>query len=138
MDIQINTGAKEFNLGGKVSVWFNPTDMAFAQRIYDTFAGLEEQQNKYTEMLRNADEDASVFVIGQEMDKEMRDAVNGVFGVDVVTPLIGDMNVYAFADGLPIWANILMAVLDTMSDTVKEETKRSKQRIDKYTKKYHR
>lgn len=138
MEINVNTGVKEFNLAGKVSVFFNPSDITFAQRIYETFMALEEKQNAYIERIKEIGEDPEIFVIGAEMDAEMREIINGIFKTDVITPLIGDCNVYALADGLPIWANLLTAILDVMDETVKEETQKSKQRIDKYTKKYHK
>ena len=138
MEITVDTGIREFNLGGKVSVWFNPSDVFFAERIFEAFRTLEDKQNEYTDRLRNIGEDPKIFQFGHELDKDMRERVNSIFGQDVVTPLIGDCNVYALAGGLPIWANILTAVLDVMDDTVKEETKKSKQRVGKYTNKYHK
>lgn len=138
MEITVDTGIREYSLGGKVSVWFNPSDVAFAERIFDAFKTLEDKQNEYTEKLQKIGEDPEIFVFGHEIDNEMRERVNSIFGKDVVTPLIGDCNIYALAGGLPIWANLLTAVLDVMDETVQAETKKSKQRVDKYTKKYHK
>ena len=68
----------------------------------------------------------------------MKETINGIFGKDVMTPLIGDMSAYAMADGLPVWANIILAIIDVMDASITEEAKKSATRIDKYTKKYHR
>lgn len=138
MEITVDTGIREFSLGGKVSVWFNPSDVAFAERIFEAFKTLEDKQNEYTTRLNNIGEDPEIFSFGREVDAEMRERVNSIFGKDVVTPLIGDCNIYALAGGLPIWANLLTAVLDVMDETVQAEAKKSKQRVEKYTKKYHK
>lgn len=138
MEISVNTGIKEFNLAGKVSVFFNPSDVTFAKKIYDVFMALEDKQREYIDRLKEVGEEPEIFAIGHEMDAEMRELINGIFGIDVITPLIGDCNVYALADGLPIWANLLTAILDVMDETVKEETQKSKQRVEKYTSKYHK
>lgn len=138
MDIAFETGLQEFNLAGKVTVQFNPADVTFAEKIYTAFKALEDKQDGYRKEIEAVKEPIEVFKIAHRLDTEMRDILNGLFGKDIVTPLIGDCNVYALADGLPIWANILMAVIDVMDESVSAATKRSKQRIDKYTKKYHR
>lgn len=136
MEITVDTGVKEFNIGGKVSVYFNPSDATFAQRIYDTFKDLETKQDEYIDKLEHIEEVPDILAFGKELDEEMRMKLNTVFGTDVVTPLIGDCNVYALAGGYPIWANLLTAVLNAMDETVKKETQKSKQKIEKYTNKY--
>ena len=67
----------------------------------------------------------------------MRDIINGLFGKDVCTLLVGDINIYARADGLPLWANLILAVMDVMEVTAQAEDKAAQKRIEKYTKKYH-
>ncbi len=133
MDIQINTGAKEFNLGGKVSVWFNPTDTTFLERMRDVFLQMQSEQEDIARRIADAED---VYEESRKIDAEMREALERVFGVDVVTPLIGDMNVYALADGLPIWAQILISTMDVIQKTVEEERNKSVQKIKEYTEKY--
>lgn len=137
MDIKFESGLKEFNLGGKVTVEFNPTDVNFAQKMYDTFSTLDERTEAYYARLKEKDASDSVFQISREMDAEMREVINGLFGKDVCTPLIGDLNIYARANGLPLWANLILAVMDVMEVSVSEEDKIAQKRIEKYTKKYH-
>ena len=133
MDIQINTGAREFNLGGKVSVWFNPTDTTFLERMRDVFLQMQSKQEDIARRIADAED---VYEESRKIDAEMREALERVFGVDVVTPLIGDMNVYALADGLPIWAQILISTMDVIQKTVEEERNKSVQKIKEYTEKY--
>ena len=48
------------------------------------------------------------------------------------------MNVYAMADGLPVWCNLMLAVMDEIDTSFAREQKRMNPRIAKYTAKYHR
>ena len=130
-ELNINTGLKEYTLNDSVTIRFNPTDMAFATQLYNAFASLEEKQNEPVP-------EEGAFEWFDERDREMRDTINGVFGVDVCTPLFGTMNVYALAGGMPLWTNLLFAIIDEMDESVKKEQKAHKAAIDKYTKKYHR
>ena len=61
-----------------------------------------------------------------------------VFGFDVCGAVFGDMNVYALADGLPVWCNLMLSVMDEIDTTFAREQKAQNPRISKYTKKYHR
>lgn len=135
MDIKFESGVKEYNLGGKVTVEFNPTDVGFANKMFDAFSALDAKTEEYQKRIN--ENKADVFAISRDMDAEMRDIINGLFGKDVCTPLIGDINIYARADGLPLWANLILAVMDVMEVTAQAEDKAAQKRIDKYTKKYH-
>ena len=133
MDIQVSTGTREFNLGGKVIIYFNPTDVTFLDRMRNTFAEMQKQQEEIANEISNADD---VFEACKRIDADMREKLNSIFAKDIVTPLIGDMNVYALADGLPIWANILTAIMKTIEDCVEEERSKSEAKIKEYTEKY--
>lgn len=45
-------------------------------------------------------------------------------------------NVYALSDGLPLWVNLLMAVIDLMDDTFTAEKEKGDPRLAKYREKY--
>ena len=131
MELKIDSGVKEYNLNDAVVVAFNPTDPAFASKLYKAFEILDGLQNATVP-------EEKAFEWFEERDAEMRDTLNGVFGKDVCNPLFGSMNVYALSGGMPLWANLLFAIIDEMDDSVKKEQKMSKERVDRYTKKYHR
>ena len=57
---------------------------------------------------------------------------------DICTPLFGELNLYALANGFPIWANLLFALVDEMDTAYAREQKLTNPRISKYTKKYHK
>ena len=48
------------------------------------------------------------------------------------------MNVYALSDGLPVWANLMLTIMDEIDTTFAREQKATNPRISKYTKKYQR
>ena len=48
------------------------------------------------------------------------------------------MSIYAIADGLPIWANLMLAIIDEFDASFVAEKKKTNPRIQKYTKKYQR
>ena len=79
-----------------------------------------------------------IFEIARLRDTEMRELIDGVFGRPVCAELFGDMNVYAMADGLPVWCNFLLAVMDEIDTTFAREQKLTNPRIQKYTAKYHK
>lgn len=133
--LNISTGLTEFDLNGKVTVSFNPVDPAFMEKVFNTFDELDAKQDEAKELVENADT-KEAFKIMNDMNKEMRAKLEELFGIDVCTPLIGDGNIYALADGAPIWANILLAVVDTMELNMDKERKASKARLAKYTAKY--
>lgn len=133
--LQIETGLKEFSLNDAVTVRFNPTDSAFVGKIYTTFSELEKKQEEYQKKIMEGTTD-EVIELTKTLDKEMRDTLEDIFGVDVVTPLIGNANVYSMAGGMPIWTNILLAVMDELEVSTEEQRKLNAEKIAFYTKKY--
>lgn len=48
------------------------------------------------------------------------------------------MNVYALADGLPVWMNLMLAVLDVVDAKLAQENERANPRLEKYLAKYRK
>lgn len=137
-EIRFETGVETFSLNGSAEVSFNPTDSAFVENLFNAFDTLDKRQESYrSEVERTADK-KEVFGIARRMDGEMREIINCVFGADVCGTLFGGMNVYALADGLPIWANLMLAVMDEIDTAFSREQKATNPRIAKYTQKYKR
>lgn len=135
--LHIDSGKQQYNLSDKVTVEFSPTDMDFVERVMAVFQQAETTQKSIEAELQNADVD-SIFEIAHRRDKEMRDLVDGLFGVEVCTPLFGTMNTFARSQGFPLWANVLTAVLDECYDNLPQEDKATQDRINKYTRKYQK
>ena len=137
-ELTVLTGVQEYRLNDVCTVCFNPTDTAFVEKLFCAFETLDKKQDAYKAEVEKTADKKEIFETARKMDAEMRDIVNDVFGVDVCTALFGDMNVYALADGLPVWANLMLAIMDEIDTAFARESKATNPRISKYTKKYHR
>lgn len=134
--IQFETGLQEFTLNSAVTVYFNPTDTAFINRVFDSVELLDAKENEYQAALDGMEDNAQLFELACAHNAEIREVINGIFGDDVCTPLFGDMDASALADGLPVWANLIMAIIDTFDDEFAQEKKKKNPRLAKYTAKY--
>ena len=77
-----------------------------------------------------------MFPIVRELDAKMRDVINELFGDDVCTPLFGSVNLFASSGGLPLWANLLLAITDEVQSAMQGELDTREKRIAKYVEKY--
>jgi hypothetical protein len=135
--LNFDTGLVTFSINGKSDVTFNPTDSAFVEHISQVFEKLDELQDKYSEGVRNM-ETGKIFDFARESNDEMRKLIDGIFEHPICDDVFGDMNVYAYASGLPVWANLLMAIIDTINNAFDSEQKLTSKRIEKYTAKYRK
>ena len=117
--LQFSDGLEEYRLNGRVTVRFNPTDASFLERLAELFSRLEE-----------------VFPLARSLDARMRDLLDGFFGTPVCGPLFGSMNLFASAGGLPVWANLLLALTEEVESAMQGELSAREARIAKYTAKY--
>ena len=77
-----------------------------------------------------------MFPIVRELDAKMRGVINEMFGDDVCTPLFGSVNLFASSGGLPLWANLLLAITDEVQSAMQGELDKREARIAKYVEKY--
>nr|DAU51365.1 MAG TPA: hypothetical protein [Caudoviricetes sp.] len=137
-ELKIATGVETYKLNDSVEVSFNPTDAAFGEKLFNAFDTLDKRQESYKAEVGKAEGKRELFDVVRKLDGEMREIINDVFEFDVCSGLFGELNVYALAEGLPLWANLLFAIMDEMDETVMREKKAMNPRIAKYTKKYHK
>ena len=137
-ELVFDTGLVTYSLNGKCEVSFNPTDSEFVERLFNAFDSLDKRQERYRNEIGKEPDNRKVFEISKAMNAEMRDIVDGVFGVSVCEQVFGSMNVYALAGGLPVWCNLLLAIMDEIDTSFAREQKATNARIKKYTEKYHR
>ena len=137
-ELQFSTGLVSYSLNGRCEVAFNPTDSTFVEKLFDTFSVLDKKQEDYREEIEKTSDRMEIFEIARARDAEMREMIDGVFGTPVCQALFGGMNVYALADGLPVWANLLLAVMDEIDTGFAREQKLTNPRIAKYTAKYQK
>lgn len=136
-ELNFETGLVTYSINGRCELSFNPTDSTFVEKLFNAFDTLDKKQEAYKAEAEKTANKREVFETARKMDEEMRDIINEVFGLDVCAPLFGEMNVYALADGLPVWSNLMLAIMDEVDTTFAREQKQTNSRISKYTKKYH-
>lgn len=137
-ELNFETGLVTYDLNGKCEVSFNPTDSNFVERLYTAFEELDKKQEGYKAQVDKMADKKEIFEFARERDAEMRTIIDGVFDAPVSDALFGGMNVYAVAGGLPVWCNLMLAVMDESDTTFAREQKSTNSRIAKYTAKYKR
>lgn len=137
-ELVFDTGRITFSVNGACEVSFNPTDSEFVKRLFDAFETLDKKQDAYKAEVEKMADKKQIFDIARQRDKEMREIIDSVFEAPVSDSLFGSMNVYALADGLPVWCNLMFAVMDEVDTTFAREQKATDARIKKYTEKYHK
>ena len=141
--IQVESGIKEYPIKlydeqEPVIVRFNPTNMIFIEKVFQTFDEMDAIGEEFNKKIQSVGEDwKRLFELTKEAEQEMRGKINAVFSKDICTPLFGEYeSVYAAGDGLPIWANILLAIIDEMDGAFVKEKEKQNPRIQKYIAKY--
>ena len=133
-ELNFDLGLNEYDLGGKVTVQFNPTDVSFLEKLSESFATLDRIQEEVKR--EEISDEKDVYNLAKNLDTKMREIIDALFGQDVCTPLFGEMNLFASAGGLPVWANLMLAIADEVQDSMDSELKHREARIRKYTEKY--
>ena len=136
--IRFDTGIKEFSLNEAVTVRFCPTDVDFAEKVFSVADTIDAKYEEFKDRVDKLEDNRKVFEEARIMDNEIRDQLNSIFDMDICTPLFGSMRTYSVADGLPVWANLILALIDTLDADMAEQKKRANPRLKKYIAKYKR
>ena len=135
-ELSFDLGLIEYDLGGKVTVRINPTDVGFIEKLSESFASLDRIQEEIRQSKEEISDEKKVYRLAKNLDTRMREIINALFGQDVCTPLFGEMNLFASAGGLPVWANLMLAIAEEVEASMQGELKQREARIKKYTEKY--
>ena len=135
-ELKFSDGLEEYRLNDRVTVRFNPTDVGFLEKLSRTFDRLDSLQDEVRKSRDSITDDREVFPIVRELDAKMRGVINELFGDDVCTPLFGSVNLFASSGGLPLWANLLLAITDEVQSSMSSELAAREKRIAKYVEKY--
>lgn len=125
--LSFSTGVREYDLNG-TSVYFNPTDESFIARIERTYDKLEE--------LTKAKPKSNSFAEFEKLDESIRAELDGLLGEGVSDSLFGPVNSFAMVDGLPLWANVLVVVLEECWAEFEHEAERTEGRAKEHMAKY--
>ena len=141
MELNFTHGVQEYTVhgvGGDVAICFNPTDGEFVQRLYHAFEVLDKKQDAYNEEIRKCGDRVKIFEIARKRSDEMREIIDGIFEEPICEKDFGRMNLYALSDGLHVWTNFLLALMDETDSAFAREQKATNPRLKKYTEKYSR
>lgn len=135
----INTGAKveEYNIDGKIVLRFNPADATFVKNFNAAFKALAEAQSELAEAAKNADDEA-FFDASAATNTKLCGVLNDLFGEDICTPIWGTADLTALSDGLPLWFNFMMALIDEIDADMKSVKDVRSARLDAYLAKYQK
>lgn len=134
-ELELDDGLLCLSINGKSETVFNPTDIGFIERVYRVFEQLDGIQTDLEKRIRASERD-QIFAIAREADEQMRELVDGVMGAGTCAAQFGDVNVYARAGGLPLWTNLLFAVLDRCEAEVGAQEAAMSPRLEQYAKKW--
>lgn len=137
-ELNFETGLVSYSLNDKCEVAFNPTDSNFVERLYSAFEDLDKKQEGYRSQIEKMADKKQIFEFARERDVEMREIIDSVFDAPVSEAVFGGMNVYAMAGGLPVWSNLMLAVMDEIDTAFSREQKATNPKIAKYTAKYQK
>ena len=135
--LSFSDGLEEYSLNGRVTVRFNPTDASFLERLAALFEKLDALQEEVAAAQETTPEE-EVFPLAKSLDERMRALLDEFFGEPVCEPLFGTMNLFASAGGLPVWANLLLALTEEVEAAMQGELSAREARIAKYTEKYRK
>ena len=135
--ITFETGVVEYDINGAVTVRFNPTDVNFTERMYESFTALDSRQDEFQKRIDEiSDDNAEMFAYAKERDAEMREIIDGLLGQGVSDALFPDMNCYALADGMPVWINLMFAIAEEIHDAFASEQEKADPRLRKFNDKH--
>ena len=137
-ELKFSDGLEEYSLNGRVTVRFNPTDAAFLEKLTALFSSLDALQEEVSSLQAGIpeDDDSAVLALARDLDGRMRTLLDDFFGEPVCEALFGSMNLFASAGGLPVWANLLLALSEEVETAMQGELTARETRIAKYTAKY--
>lgn len=133
-NLSYSAGGKAYTLNGGETICFDPCDAEFANRIVVAFRNCSEIQKRYPEESFADIDEQLVFI--QKMNADICEEIDKAFDAEVCKKACCGSSPCAISDGLPVWMNFLMAVIDEIDANMPEGEKRSRARVQQYTEKY--
>ena len=129
-EVKFDTNLEEVNINGKVTVWLNLSDFEFAMKVAEAIGQMGEIQEKCSNAVNEQTDAAKMFAILREADGKIREKIDALFGMDVCTPLYGNMNAMSYAVFCLKKKNLMFALYDEMLAHMSEQQKKSAPRIE--------
>lgn len=139
MELNFDNGVQSYEINGKCTITMNPTDYAFVDKMFATFTKMEKKDAEWRDRLQKESSTSAVLEVYRDGDDTVRRGIDEIFGDGVADKIFEDVNCMAFgSNGLPIWMNFILAIMDTMNSAYAKAQKDVNPAINKYLKKYHR
>lgn len=123
------------------SVDFSPADQGFAEGLYNLTSKIDKIHEAKLKEYEQAEDTAARFDISRAEDKEMREAVDALFGEGFCGDVF-KVRLFTLVDGLTVVESFLLSLLDEMDESITASIAARDARIrkytDKYSKKYHK
>ena len=137
-ELVFDSGVVSYSLNGKCEVSFNPADRVFAERFYSAVDEMGKLQDEYAKKAKELQEPSQAFSLARQRDEEMGKVLDGLFGAPVCETVFGSMSLCAFANGFPVWLNLMLSILDEIEANIGDIQKQADPRIAKYKAKYQK
>ena len=111
--LNYTAGKREYTLPGGGVIWFDPCDSEFANRVILAVRNCQEIQKRFPQN-GFADLDEQLACI-QNINDDIRREIDNAFGDQVADKACCGSSPTSISDGLPVWMNFLMAVIDEIA-----------------------
>ena len=135
-NLTVETGLIELDINGKRTIQLNPSDAGFVETLYGLVSKLDAIHQDAVAKAKDVEDAVKRFDLSRAEDKQMREAVDDVFGTGFCADVFPGIRLFALADGLTVIENFLYALLDKMDADITENVAKRDARIKKYTDKY--
>lgn len=135
-NLTVETGLIELDVNGKRTIQLNPSDAGFVETLYGLVSKLDSIHTEAGKAAQAEEDPVKRFDITRTEDKQMREAVDDVFGAGFCADVFPGIRLFALADGLTVIENFLYALLDKMDEDITANVAKRDARIAKYTDKY--
>ncbi len=138
-ELKFDNGLVSYEVNGVPNaVAFNPTDMSFVDKLLNFFEDFSKRHERMSIQIRNMDDKRKIFDLCDSMDKEIRAGIDSIFGENVCAVLFGEVGTCAVADGLPIWMNFVIAVMDEIKSACESQQVALNPRLQNLIEKYRK
>ena len=111
----------------------NTSDFGILERLEKVQKSLENLQREAENTQNTESADGLQYSMLGEIDKQIREKINYVFGSDVCTPAFGTACCLSFCNGAPMFENFLNAIIPEIEKDMTIEKDKMQANIGKYT-----
>lgn len=133
-ELNFQTGRKTYTVNGGVEISFEPSDPKFASAVVSAFQKCSDIAKASAEL--DYGDTVNTVSAMEKLEAGVRKEIDTAFGYAVCDKVFSGISAIAIADGLPVWTNFLMAVIDEVDQSMPEGEGRTKERVQKYMNRY--